>query len=408
MDHRRSKDQYEAEEESLEGLEGEERLKKIRSLRWVHYPQFDSWDGDFFQEAEEELMKEERAEARAREWQKAQREAGDPAYQGLEFEFTKPTPSNDKGILVASGGAGGYGNPHFLTLKNRSPKFATRGKPGGRITLEFELKLLADIGLVGFPNAGKSTILRALTRSRAEVAPYAFTTLNPQVGTVRVWEDGRYEAVDHRLEAQSTPIEDSVLEREKQEEIIKSGGYPSSSKKSDHGRLQGEALRFTIADNPGLIARASENVGLGHAFLKSIERSLALVYVVDLSGDAPWDELRILKNELEKYKPGLSSNARVVLANKADLLDDSDPEKVAIAKQKLKRLEDAVRDIEKDYPLDLTSPADQDLALTSVSEPFSRPPIDVVPISAKYKLNLELAVEHMARYVTEARGLQPE
>ncbi|EDR10369.1 uncharacterized protein LACBIDRAFT_147915, partial [Laccaria bicolor S238N-H82] len=180
--------------------------------------------------------------------------------------------------LVAGGGLGGLGNPHFTTTDNRSPKFATRGQEGERITLSLELKLLADVGLVGMPNAGKSTLLRALTggRAKSEIAGYAFTTLNPIVGITRIRHGHHFDLF--------------------------------------------ESFRFTIADNPGLISRASENVGLGHAFLRSMERSLALVYVVDLSAPNPWDELRVLFEELEKYQPGMSSKARMVVANKADLL----------------------------------------------------------------------------------------
>ncbi|KAF8479444.1 P-loop containing nucleoside triphosphate hydrolase protein, partial [Gautieria morchelliformis] len=145
----------------------------------------------------------------------------------------------------------GYGNLYFLTLTNRSPKFTTRGHDGARIPFELKLKLVADIGLVGFPNAGKSMLLNALTNRRAEVAAYAFTTLNPQVGTVRVLRGGDFDG---------------------------SGG---------------EVFRFTIADKPRLAAQASENVGLGHAFLRSIERACTLTYIVDLSGDRPWDTLNM-------------------------------------------------------------------------------------------------------------------
>jgi len=419
LDNRRAQNEFEAEEEILEGLTDEERQKKLRELRWVHYP---AWEGsnvesEFFKEAEEGLLKEEQAASRARARQKRDRLANSAEYQGLYLDLTSPTPASDpKGVLVASGGAGGFGNPHFLTMVNRSPKFATRGKPGARITLEFELKLLADIGLVGFPNAGKSTVLRALTRSQAEVAPYAFTTLNPQIGTVRMWEDGRYgdKQSAEDLETRRV-IEDSVVERERLAEELESNIALNLPRHNHHKpasgkhRLRGEAMRFTIADNPGLIEGASDNVGLGHSFLRSIERSLALVYVVDLSAEAPWDQLRTLKAELEAHKPGLSRKVRMVLANKADLLNAADEEQVQEAKAKLMKLEAFVKEMEDNdqATLENSTLVEEDSsspdASPTLGETETRTPIDVVPISGKYQMNLEVAVEKMAAYVKAAR-----
>ncbi|KAF8581102.1 P-loop containing nucleoside triphosphate hydrolase protein, partial [Ramaria rubella] len=197
-------------------------------------------------------------------------------------------------------------------------------------------------GLVGFPNAGKSTLLSALTQRRAEIAAYAFTTLNPQVGTVRVLEGGDYDG----------------------------GGE--------------EVFRFTIADNPGLIAKASENVGLGHGFLRSIERASALAYVVDLSGERPWDELSVLRGELESYKEGLSAKCRLVVANKADLLgahqEVQEETAVQEARMKLTFLEAWVHD--------------------------NLGPLDVVPVSAKYSQNLRRVVRLLSTYVLESRKTQ--
>ncbi|KAG8987641.1 GTPase of the mitochondrial inner membrane that associates with the large ribosomal subunit [Tulasnella sp. 427] len=368
---RRAKTKEEALGDTLAGLDAGERERKLRDLRWVHYPMHaDENEGsDFFKEAENALLREEKAAERERMQERRMYDDSST----LHLDLTAPTAEGSEGHLVARGGVGGFGNPHFLTLTNRSPKWATRGKEGEWITLELELKLLADIGLVGFPNAGKSTLLRALTRSQAEVAPYAFTTLNPQVGTVRVWEGGEFDGDG------SNVIEDSWLKRKKDQEAMDAGLDPQN--KFFTSRLGGEVYRFTIADNPGLIARASENVGLGHSFLRSIERSLALVYVVDLFGPAPWDQLRVLKNELETYKAGLSRRARMVIANKADKLNDSDEDAVNDAKAKLEKLKSFVE--------------------TELSENGVR--LDLVPVSGKFKVNLEAAVERMGRYVKEAR-----
>lgn len=157
-----------------------------------------------------------------------------------------------------------------------------------------------------------------------------------------------------------------------------------------------EVVRFTIADNPGLLARASENVGLGHSFLRSIERSLALVYVVDFSGAAPWDDLATLRAELEAYKPGLSRKARLVIANKADLLDAATKDEVREAKAKLARLEAFVKD-------EMT-PSDCDAEGYRTWEEVKA--LEVVPVSAKYRQNLEKVVRLLGSYVHEAREEQ--
>ncbi|KAH8979049.1 GTPase [Lactarius hatsudake] len=390
-DPRCRQDEWEAEEEAYAELDKDERRQRWRERRWVHYPTYedDNTGRSAFKQAEWDLWRAERE-------MRATRRQRDAAPLALDLDHLPPDATRapdaplglprvrQLGTLVASGGAPGYGNPHFHSTTNPSPKFATRGYEGERVTLELELKLLADVGLVGAPNAGKSTLLRALTggRARSAVAEYAFTTLNPVVGVVRVAEDGSFMGGED-----GAVYDETNVERQRERELMESGAYADSLTRNQGSLTQDsqellETFRFTIADNPGLIEDASDNVGLGHSFLRSMERSLALVYVVDLSGPAPWDELRMLQEELEKYKPGMSARARMVIANKADLLgSDGDPEEVRLARAKLVRLEEFVR----------TDMGSNDRAL------------DVVPTSAKYSKNLRSIVHKLQTYVEEAR-----
>ncbi|KAF8964797.1 GTPase [Flammula alnicola] len=403
-DPRRAKDTWESEEESLAELSPTDKRDKMRDKRWVHYPLYQdaNVERDTFKDAEEAYYKAERI----RRYESRRKAMDEPIYLDLDKEevFERPVDAplgighqEPLGHLVAAGGLGGLGNPHFVSAENRSPKFATRGIEGERLTLSLELKLLADIGLVGMPNAGKSTLLRALTggRAKSEVAGYAFTTLNPVVGIVRVAEDGTFEgAVSGQTVHDETWKEEQVArERAERGEYATaltrnqtSGEIPETliaPVKPGHHFDVFETFRFTIADNPGLISRASENVGLGHAFLRSMERSLALVYVVDLSMDNPWDELAVLREELEKYQPGMSEKGRIVVANKADLLaGDGDPVAVEEAKGKLRKLEEYVKN-------DMVLPDGRQL--------------DVIPTSAKFSQNLKKVVALMQKYVDEER-----
>jgi len=177
--------------------------------------------------------------------------------------------------------------------------------------------------------------------------------------------------------------DETVIEKQREKELMKSGAFADmQTRNRGRGEDIHEAFRFTIADNPGLIEDASDDVGLGHSFLRSMERSLALVYIVDLSGPAPWDELCMLQEELEKYKVGMSKRARMVIANKADLLAaDGDLEDVRLARAKLVRLEEFVKnDMDHD---------DRRL--------------DVVPTSGRYSQNLHSVVQKLRTYVEEAR-----
>ncbi|KAF7593816.1 GTPase of the mitochondrial inner membrane that associates with the large ribosomal subunit [Aspergillus hancockii] len=169
----------------------------------------------------------------------------------------------DKPILLAAGGVGGLGNPHWVSRSINRPKFASRGEGGMRLELEFELKLLADVGLVGKPNAGKSTLLRSLTNSRTRVGNWEFTTLEPSIGTV-------------------------VIDNNKGRPLVESKGKVPRT-------------NFTIADIPGLIEDAHLDRGLGLGFLRHIERASILAFVVDLSAGDPIEGLKILWHELGEY-----------------------------------------------------------------------------------------------------------
>ncbi|KAH6633389.1 P-loop containing nucleoside triphosphate hydrolase protein [Boeremia exigua] len=169
-------------------------------------------------------------------------------------------------MLLAAGAMGGLGNPNFMTPFNNRPKMATRGEEGLKISVQLELKILADLGLVGLPNAGKSTLLRALSNSRARVGNWAFTTLQPNVGTV-------------------------VLDNHK--------GRPLVTKRNKHGELRES---FTIADVPGLIEDAHLDKGLGLGFLRHVERAAVLAFVIDLNAGDAVQALKLLWREVSEYE----------------------------------------------------------------------------------------------------------
>ncbi len=175
--------------------------------------------------------------------------------------------------VAAKGGRGGLGNMNFATSTRQTPRFAQDGTKGEEITLRLELKLLADVGLLGFPNAGKSTFISRVSRARPKIADYPFTTLVPNLGMVQ-YKDG---------------------------------------------------LSFVMADIPGIIEGASEGVGLGHQFLRHVERCKVLIHLIDMGaegeGRAPLHDFDVLNAELAKYSPELASKPQVVAANKQDLPD---------------------------------------------------------------------------------------
>lgn len=181
----------------------------------------------------------------------------------LRLDLDKPMETP---MLLAAGAMGGLGNPHFVTKTLPRPKFSTKGEDGMRIHIQLELKLLADVGLVGLPNAGKSTLLRAVTKSRTRVGNWAFTTLSPNIGTV---------------------ILDSHT------------GRPSLDTK---GRRKEPRTQFTIADIPGLIEDAHLDRGLGLGFLRHIERAAVLAFVVDLSARDAVEALKSLWREVGEYE----------------------------------------------------------------------------------------------------------
>jgi GTP-binding protein len=179
----------------------------------------------------------------------------------LDLDTHMETP-----LLIAAGAMGGLGNPHFATANQGRPKMATRGDTGLKLSLQLELKILADLGLVGLPNAGKSTLLRALSNSRARVGDWAFTTLQPNVGTV-------------------------VLDNHK--------GRPAVLKRTRHGDIR---ENFTIADVPGLIEDAHLDKGLGLGFLRHVERAAVLAFVIDLSTGDAVETLKLLWREVYEYQ----------------------------------------------------------------------------------------------------------
>lgn len=318
----KEKDPEEEEEDLLhKSLElGELEAKdKEMSRRWVLYPRLANSltalpEGkvNYFEEAQAWLAEEDRiVEARRVAMSK----------KPLLLDVNEHTEDGTN-FPIARGGGGGYGNPHFLTTQNRAPKYATRGREGQTRWLTLELKTIADAGLVGLPNAGKSTFLQAVSNAHPAIAPYPFTTLNPYIGTV------------------------------------------------DYS----DSYQLKVADIPGLIRGAHRNIGLGHSFLRHVERSKVLVYVIDIAAEfgikrkikgvddwtpedeydgnsansnqadsdvepsthqqnteapeavdeaysQPFEDWKTLLDELEAYQPGLTRRPSMIVANKADVTE---------------------------------------------------------------------------------------
>ena len=181
--------------------------------------------------------------------------------------------STHEPVIIAKGGKGGWGNPHFATPVRQVPRFAKPGLPGEEFDVTLELKLLADVGLVGFPNVGKSTLVSVVSEAKPEIANYHFTTITPVLGVVAM----------------------------------------------------GEGSSFVMADIPGLIEGAWQGIGLGHQFLRHVERCRMLVHIVDISGSDgrdPYEDFKIINSELEKFNPELSKRPMIVAGNKCDMCTD--------------------------------------------------------------------------------------
>jgi GTP-binding protein len=187
----------------------------------------------------------------------------------IQGELVADLTENGQQFILCKGGRGGLGNRNFATPRRQTPRYAQPGEPGTEGEYRLELRILAEIGLVGYPNAGKSTLLTAISKARPKVAPYPFTTLHPQIG---------------------------IME------------YP-------------DWKRLTVCDVPGLIEGAHQNVGLGHAFLRHIKRCKILVLLLDMAGTDnrhPWDDYKQLLRELKLYDPTLVEKQQLVVANKMD------------------------------------------------------------------------------------------
>ena len=188
--------------------------------------------------------------------------------------------SDSAPVIIAKGGNGGWGNQHFATATRQVPRFAKKGNPGEELDVTLELKLLADVGLIGFPNVGKSTLISVVSEAKPKIANYHFTTLTPVLGVVRM----------------------------------------------------GEGSSFVMADIPGLIEGAGEGVGLGHEFLRHVERCRLLLHVIDVSGSEgrdPIDDFNKINKELAVFSSELKDRPQIIVGNKCDLTSEEEVKRIS-------------------------------------------------------------------------------
>lgn len=202
---------------------------------------------------------------------------GTVVYDAITNDLLADLVEENQKVVIARGGRGGLGNANFATPTNQAPRYAQPGEPGVELTLRLELKLLADVGLVGFPNAGKSTLISVISAAKPKIADYPFTTLVPNLGVVKI----------------------------------------------------DEFKSFVVADIPGLIEGASLGKGLGHQFLRHIERTRVLVFLLDINSDNIKNDYAILCNELEQYNVDLTYKPRIICITKCDTVDQNIIEQVS-------------------------------------------------------------------------------
>ena len=212
---------------------------------------------------------------------------GTVVYDGDTGEFLTEVKEHGERIVLLKGGRGGLGNWHFKTATNQTPRYAQPGEPAIERNIILQLKVLADVGLVGFPNAGKSTLLSVVSAAKPEIADYPFTTLSPQLGIVSVRDN----------------------------------------------------QSFCMADIPGIIEGAAEGKGLGLRFLRHIERNAVLLFMVPITSEDIVKEYHILLAELEKYNPELLTKARILAVTKCDIEPDEASEEVTAPKQSIDQLD---------------------------------------------------------------------